>query len=175
VYWFGTENVAPGQYQPTAEALKAHLQALYSGWHEPIPQLIAETSPADILHHDIYDLEPLTTWIDQHVVLLGDAAHAMTPNLGQGACQAIEDAYALAHYLASASSIEAALAYYQLLRLPRAKNIMQQSRQIGAAGQLNNPMLCWVRNQAVRLMPASIRDRSLNTVVNYDVTRALSL
>src|SRR5690606_30099983 len=80
VYWFGTENAPAGQHAATAEATKAHLQALFAAWHDPIPQLLAETNVADILHHDIYDIETPENWIDGRVVLLGDAAHAMTPN-----------------------------------------------------------------------------------------------
>jgi 2-polyprenyl-6-methoxyphenol hydroxylase-like FAD-dependent oxidoreductase len=108
VYWFGTQNSPRDQRYDTAEGLKTQLQAMFADWHAPIPQIIAETPAADILHHDIYDIVPLTTWANGRVVLLGDAAHAMTPNLGQGACQAIEDAYALARCLKSGSSIPAA-------------------------------------------------------------------
>src|SRR5690606_15009716 len=119
---------------------------LYAKWHDPIADLIAETPTEAILHHDVYDIAPLSTWQDKRVILLGDAAHAMTPNLGQGACQAIEDGYALAQCLANHSPIDRALAQYQALRMPRTKQIMQQSRQIGLVGQLENPLICYLRN-----------------------------
>ncbi len=107
--------------------------------------------------------------------MLGDAAHAMTPNLGQGACQAIEDAYALAYYLASVADIEAAFAHYQAIRLPRAQSIVRQSRRIGAAGQLHNPILCLARNVALKMTPERVRDRSLSAVVGYDISAAVSV
>lgn len=66
------------------------------GWHEPIPALLAATPPEAVLCHDIYDLDPLPSYAKGRIVLLGDAAHAMTPFLAQGACQALEDAVVLA-------------------------------------------------------------------------------
>lgn len=169
VYWFGTENTPEGRHFASGEAMKAHVQSLFVNWHSPIPQLIAVADANDLLHHDIYDIPSLNSWVDGRVALLGDAAHAMTPNLGQGACQAIEDAYAIAHYLVGVSNINDALKQYQEVRLPRTTAIKRQSHQIGSVGQIENPLICWVRNQVVRIVPESIRDRGLNTVVNYRI------
>ena len=83
VYWFCTDNAPAGQFYE-ASARKQHLQSLYAGWHQPVEVLIAETPASDILHHDVYDIAALAGWQDGHVILSGDAAHAMTPNLGQG-------------------------------------------------------------------------------------------
>lgn len=173
VYWFCTDNV-PANVRYDAIARKQYIQRLYSGWHEPIADLIAETAEDAILHHDIYDIAPLSTWQDGHVILLGDAAHAMTPNLGQGACQAIEDAYALAYCLAGNENIHMGLAQYQALRMPRTKQIMQQSRQIGKVGQLDNPLICWMRNRVVKLVPENIRNQSLHQVAAYDIKDEMS-
>lgn len=172
VYWFCTDN-APENVRYDKKATKAYIQNLYAGWHEPIDDLIAETAEESILHHDISDIAPLSTWQDGSVILLGDAAHAMTPNLGQGACQAIEDAYALAHCLAGNETIAIGLAQYQALRIPRAKQIMQQSRQIGKVGQLENPLLCWLRNRIVKLVPENIRNESIAQVAGYDIKHQL--
>lgn len=174
VYWFATENIAEGQRTASAETAKAHLQSLFADWHHPIPQLLAETGASEILHHDIYDIAPLDTWTDDCVVLLGDAAHAMTPNLGQGACQAIEDAYAIAACLASRNGVADALKRYESIRLPRTRSIMGQSHQIGVAGQLENSVLCRLRNLAVKLVPDRIRDRSLNAVIDYDIVQTVA-
>jgi len=170
VYWFCTDNAPAGQrYQPV-EA-KQYIEGLYGDWHDPIADLIRATPVSAILHHDIYDLAPLSSWQDGRAVLLGDAAHAMTPNLGQGACQAIEDAYALAHCLANSNTVEQGIADYQAVRLPRAKQIVQQSRQIGRVGQLDNAIICWIRNQAVKLVPSGIRNQGINQVAAYDINR----
>ncbi|MFF5244464.1 FAD-dependent monooxygenase [Streptosporangium sp. NPDC000095] len=76
----------------------AELRRLFGDWHSPIPELLAAASSEKVLRNDIrYLATPLPAMHRGRVALLGDAAHAMTPNLGQGACQAIEDAVVLAH------------------------------------------------------------------------------
>jgi 2-polyprenyl-6-methoxyphenol hydroxylase-like FAD-dependent oxidoreductase len=85
------------------------------------------------------------------VVLLGDAAHAMTPNIGQGAGMAMEDAAVLAEELASASGdVPAALQRYTARRQPRVELVMRVSRQVGDDGQRSNPLACWLRNRRLR-------------------------
>lgn len=60
------------------------------------------------------------------------------------------------------------------MRIPRVHQIMSQSRQIGQAGQVENPMLCWLRNQVVKNIPSGIRNRALNAVAEYDIRAAIS-
>jgi 2-polyprenyl-6-methoxyphenol hydroxylase-like FAD-dependent oxidoreductase len=172
IYWFATGNL-PAEKRFTGAESKAYLLRQFADWYEPIPELIASTSAESILYHPIYDIEPLERWLDGHVVLLGDAAHAMTPNMGQGACQAIEDAYALAWALGNCPNIDEALRQYEALRLPRAASIMSRSRQIGKVGQLSNPLLCWLRNNAVKFLPGGMRDDALNAVIHYDIRQAI--
>lgn len=171
IYWFATENVPAGKrYSP--ESTKSHVQNLFANWHDPIPALLEATEAEQILHHDIYDIDALDSWSDGRVVLLGDAAHAMTPNMGQGACQAIEDAYVLGKILGEETE-KSALIDYQNIRMARVQQIMSQSRQIGQAGQLENTALCWLRNQVVKNMPSNIRNRALNAVIEYDIRAVL--
>lgn len=172
IYWFATGNL-PAEKRFTGAESKAYLLRQFADWYDPIPELLAVTPAERILYHPIYDIEPLESWFDGRLVLLGDAAHAMTPNMGQGACQAIEDAYALAWALGNCTSIEAALKQYESLRLPRAASIMSRSRQIGKVGQLSNPLLCWLRNTAVKYLPAGMRDEALNAVIHYDIRKAV--
>jgi 2-polyprenyl-6-methoxyphenol hydroxylase-like FAD-dependent oxidoreductase len=182
IYWFATNNL-PAEKRFTGAESKAHLLREFANWFDPIPELIAATSAEAILYHPISDIEPLERWVDGRVALLGDAAHAMTPNMGQGACQAIEDAYALGHALGGVLSLRAAdknnrsvkmaLAQYESLRLPRASIIMSRSRQIGKVGQLTNPLLCFLRDTAIKLLPSSTRDEALNAVIHYDILKAL--
>ena len=80
-------------------------------------------------------------------VLLGDAAHAMTPNIGQGAGMAMEDAAVLAAELASGAEIEHALANYARRRKPRVEAVMRISRSVGEDGQRSGPLACWLRNR----------------------------
>ena len=106
VYWFATANAPEGEKDGPPGDLtgaKAKLLHLFSRWHRPVADLVEAAEEGTILRTDIYDREPLgERWGEGKVTLLGDAAHPMTPNLGQGACQAIEDAVVLARCLGEA-------------------------------------------------------------------------
>ena len=167
VYWYATDNVPDGQREPAAET-KARLTALFAGWHDPIPALVRATDDAAILRNDIYDRDPVDRWGSGRVTLLGDAAHPMTPNLGQGACQAIEDALVLARHLASGTSPESALRRYESERIPRTGSIVTASRRFGALFQVESPAFCRVRDLMLRLIPASVTHRSLKKVAGYE-------
>jgi 2-polyprenyl-6-methoxyphenol hydroxylase-like FAD-dependent oxidoreductase len=101
------------------------------GWHEPIPSLIEATPEDAVIHIDIRDLDPLPTYVRGRVALLGDAAHAMSPDRGQGAGQSLEDAVVLAAALAGEPSIEAALGRYDAERRPRTQATARGARADG--------------------------------------------
>ena len=82
-------------------------------------------------------------------VLLGDAAHAMTPNIGQGAGMAMEDAAVLAEELASGAEIEHALGNYARRRKPRVETVMRISREVGKDGQRSFAPACWLRDRRI--------------------------
>ncbi|WP_027341186.1 FAD-dependent monooxygenase [Hamadaea tsunoensis] len=107
----------------------AELHRLYADWPDPIPALLARIDPAAILHHGLYHLEPLRSFVDGSVALLGDAAHAMTPELGQGACQALIDAAALAEALAD-GDVPAGLRRYDAVRRKPAQRMARNSARV---------------------------------------------
>ncbi|MFF9850906.1 FAD-dependent monooxygenase [Streptomyces litmocidini] len=150
--WHAVLNSPPGVRHPDPLAVLRHR---FRDWHEPIPALLAATRPEAVLHHDIHELAtPLPAFTAGRVALLGDAAHAMTPNLGQGACQALEDAVSLAAALATASGVGAALARYDAERRPRSQSVARAARQAGRMGQqLSHPVAVSVRNTALRAAP----------------------
>ncbi len=111
VYCFATANVDEG----TDGGDLATFRRRFGDWHDPVPRLLEEVDEAALLHHDLYDLPPLSTYVEGRVALVGDAAHAMTPNLGQGACQALEDAVVLAR-----CATDSDLSAYDTERRPRA-------------------------------------------------------
>ena len=164
-YWFALVN-GPKPHDAPAAAPMALLTRLFGAWHAPIPSLLAATS--HFLCDDIHELPPLRHWGNGRVTLLGDAAHAMTPNLGQGACQAIEDAVILADCLSPGDTDPAtALRTYEGLRRARVIGIQKGARRLGAVGQLANPVLCALRNLAMRATPTAVAARRMEAIWTY--------
>ncbi|MFT4147648.1 MAG: FAD-dependent oxidoreductase [Micrococcaceae bacterium] len=156
VYWYATLNTPADTVFPD-ELQK--LQQEFSDWHEPVSECIAATEAEEILHHDIYDLNKvLPSFVRGRTVLLGDAAHAMVPNLGQGAGQAIEDAATLVYLLryATEKNFDALLNEYTNIRQKRTKAIFDRSRMVSRFVQVANPLAVEVRNASLRLTPGSI-------------------
>jgi 2-polyprenyl-6-methoxyphenol hydroxylase-like FAD-dependent oxidoreductase len=167
VYWYATDNVPEGQREPPLET-KARLTRLFADWHEPIPELIRSTGEDVILRNDIYDRDPAGRWGSGRITLLGDAAHPMTPNLGQGACQAIEDALVLACRLASGGNVNTSLRQYESERTARTSFIVKASRRVGELFQIESRPFCELRNLAMRLTPAAMTYRSLRQLAGYE-------
>ncbi|MGW0825766.1 FAD-dependent monooxygenase [Streptomyces sp. NPDC002845] len=158
--WHAVLNSPPGVRH--ADALDA-MRRRFGDWHDPIPELLDATEPDDVLHHDIHELAtPLPAFTAGRTALLGDAAHAMTPNLGQGACQALEDAATLAAALATEPTVESALARYDVTRRPRSQSVARAGRRAGRMGQqLTHPLAIAVRNTALRLAPSRATVRTI--------------
>ena len=132
----------------------AELVRLFGRWHEPIPGLLAITRPQDVLRHDVAELAaPLPSFHRGRAALLGDAAHPMTPNLGQGACQALEDA-AVISWLAAGTGPDAVtgmLARYTAARLPRTTDVVRWSRRAATMTTWAWPPAVAFRNTVARL------------------------
>jgi 2-polyprenyl-6-methoxyphenol hydroxylase-like FAD-dependent oxidoreductase len=167
VYWFGVATMPAGTVLPDEHAA---VTARFAGWHDPIPELLAATQPAAVTRSDVHDLAgPVPTFRHGRCVLLGDAAHAMTPDLGQGANQALEDAATLARLLAAvaadpappAREVSAALDAYDRLRRPRTQRIARRARGLGAVAQARGPVTSRLRDGLLRLTPPSAAARQL--------------
>lgn len=169
VYWFCTANAPAGARDPV-EGPHAQLQARFGGFHAPIPELIRRTPRERILRTDIHDRPPVDSWSRGRVTLLGDAAHPMTPNLGQGGCQAIEDAVVLARCLTRHPSIATALAAYERARIGRANRIVKQAWSFGRLGQLENRAGIRVRDALLRMTPESFQRRQLRQFLRFELT-----
>lgn len=141
VYWFLTKNAPQG-----TRLAKADAKELCRHWAAPIPEIIEGTAEDAILQNDIVDRPPLRWWGRGCVTLLGDAAHACTPNLGQGACQALEDAVVLAQCLRDVRPVESALREYERVRVPRTAAVVRNSWRTGRLLQLDRPALEALRN-----------------------------
>ena len=106
------------------------------------------------------------------MTLLGDAAHPMTPDLGQGACQAIEDAVELARCLGHRETgATAALGLYEARRIRRTAWIVRGSRRTGRIAQLKNPLVCRLRDAALRALPLRLQMKQLEAVMGATSSR----
>jgi 2-polyprenyl-6-methoxyphenol hydroxylase-like FAD-dependent oxidoreductase len=166
VYWFATRNVPEGA-DDGLEGRKRALLALFGQWHPSIKALLTATPEHAILRNDIYDLKPLKHWSMGHVTLLGDAAHLMTPNLGQGACQALEDAVVLTACFCRTNTIPEALQQYEQERIPRTSAIVTQSARTGKIAQWEHPLACRIRNQLIKLVPPSFQMKQFEAVIGH--------
>jgi len=153
IYWFAVADAPAGG---TDGHVRAELMARFGEWHDPVPAVLRATPADRILRTDIFDRDPIERWHDRRVVLLGDAAHPMTPNLGQGAAQAIEDAGALADSLAANRTVEDALASYEAVRVPRTRSFVLASRRFGNVAQWRHPLAVAARDLAMRLTPERV-------------------
>jgi FAD-dependent urate hydroxylase len=165
VYWFLTKNAPPGGMQGTPLEKKQQMQELVKGWHEPIPSMIEATEAQTIIHTELNELESLDQWHKGRVVLLGDAAHAMTPNLGQGACQAIEDAVTLGYCLKEVGDIEASLDLYERKRVERVRRIVADSRRFGEVAHNEASPPCLLRGEPFQEIFRSIYVEPLEWIV----------
>lgn len=100
--------------------------------------------------------------------LLGDPAHPMTPNLGQGGCQAIEDAVVLARALQGSTTVEEALRRYEKARVRRANAIVTQSFRAGRVAQWESALLVRLRDALLRRMPPSALLRQFERAARFD-------
>jgi 2-polyprenyl-6-methoxyphenol hydroxylase-like FAD-dependent oxidoreductase len=167
-YWFATKN-APEGAPDDPQGRKAEIVRRFSGWHEPIAEIADATGEDAILRNDVYYLEPLPRWRAGRLVLVGDAAHATTPGVGQGAAQAIEDAVVLADRLAHSDEPRSALAEYEAIRRPRAELVLEMSRRADKAAQLAGPLGWRFRNALVRRLPEWAQRRQLEPLVRHEL------
>lgn len=155
VYWFACVNApeADEYYRSMTPKNVAHL---FRHYPKIVSRFIKEVEPESFLHHDLYDIAPLSTFHYKRILLLGDAAHATTPNMGQGAGQAIEDAYELMCALEAENSIAAAFKHFDIARVEKTKKVIELSRQIGWAAQWDHRALVAFRNTVFPFIPTSL-------------------
>jgi len=159
IYWYAAANADEAQRNP--DELRG-VRGRFGTWHEPIPAVLAHTPPQAVLRHDIYRLPKLDSYCRGSVVLLGDAAHAMTPNLGQGGGQALEDAIVLAAAIGHAGNVATALSQYDHERRARTQAMSRTATwQLRFGQQLRSPIAVAVRNTAVALTPNRVALRAI--------------
>lgn len=146
--WYATALVPPGGRHPDGEL--AALRARFGHWHRGVREVLGRLEPDEILRHDLYQIAtPLPRYRDGNVALIGDAAHAMTPDLGRGAGEALVDAVTLAECLAGTATVDAGLVGYDARRRRPTQRLVRLSHRVGRVAQARR--FTPVRDAAVRL------------------------
>ncbi|ORB26243.1 FAD-dependent oxidoreductase [Mycolicibacterium parafortuitum] len=153
-YWFATERTPEGSTSPGGE--HAYLTAKLAGWAEPIPRLVAATDPADLLRNDLYDRGQATHWSRGRAVLIGDAAHPMRPHLGQGGCQALEDAAILARFVDLTPDLATAFHRFGAYRKGRVRRLVREAELIGRVLNFRPAALGGLASRATALIPERV-------------------
>ena len=167
IYWFACLN-APQNDKRMQSAQINDLLAFFKDYHAPIPAILANTKNEDMLWNDIIDLKPIDQYAFGNIVLIGDAAHATTPNMGQGACQAVEDAVVLADEIKLDSDCVKAFKQFETRRVKRTQYITNRSRTIGEIAQTDSKLLSGLRNFVFRCLPAGLRTQQLKELYEVD-------
>lgn len=162
-YWFAVVNKAILNQEK-------NINNIFKDFHPDIKNIILNTLEDNVIFNEIIDLQPIKKWTENNSCLIGDAAHATTPNFGQGACQAVEDAYVLMRLLEKEKNYKVAFKKYESLRMKKAHFLVDTSWKIGKIAQNEHRLFISLRNAALPLIPSFIKNNQLEKVfvIAYD-------
>lgn len=161
-YWFATQRSAEGRQRPEGEL--AYLRRTLAHWADPVPAILAATPPEKVLRNDLYDRTPARQWSRGPVVVVGNAAHPMRPHLGQGGCQALEDAAILAGFVGRCDDLPSAFAAFAAFRRPRTTALVRESRMIGRIVNLRPSLVSAAATRATAVVPEALLTRHLASI-----------
>jgi 2-polyprenyl-6-methoxyphenol hydroxylase-like FAD-dependent oxidoreductase len=168
LYWFVSESRVEPE-APFVPGDRDHLASLVSGWHDPVQAAIASTPPEAISGTGIYARPPAGRWGLERVTLLGDAAHPMTPDLSQGAAQALEDAVVLAASLRDVDDPVIGLRAYEALRRRRTAPIVKRSRAAGRLAQSSGRFGTSLRDFVMGSLPNRLHGIQQGRIVDTEL------
>jgi 2-polyprenyl-6-methoxyphenol hydroxylase-like FAD-dependent oxidoreductase len=169
LYWFACIN-APQDDMTKKNFTIGDLHRHFAAYHSLIPRLLKMTRNEQLIWGDIIDLKPLTRFAFDKVLLIGDAAHATTPNMGQGACMAIEDAVILANLLQHSPNVESTFKVFEEKRIGRTTKIVRDSWRVGKLAQMDNFLLIGLRNLALRFTPPGVAENQMKFITDISFT-----
>ena len=167
IYWYACINTTPGN-KTLQQFSITDIADRFSRFHDPVVQVILATAPGHMVWGDICDLAPLKRFAFDQLVLIGDAAHATTPNLGQGACMAIEDAVILADELKRNSNVAHAFRSFEQRRIQRTTHIVNESWRMGRIAQMDQPVPVFLRNLLLSMLPSKLSQQRMKAIVAAD-------
>lgn len=151
VYWYALKSFKKNKTEFSINNLTQY----FNDYNLLVKDIIDSTEKEQIHTAEISDLKPTNIWHKENICLIGDSVHATTPNMGQGACQAVEDAFVLSECL-DKYEMTKAFTEFQNLRLPKAHQVTKASWLVGKIAHISNPILIGLRNQMLRLIPSSV-------------------
>lgn len=165
VYWFAVQK-APEGGKDDPQGVSARLKGLFSSFHPFITELIDSTPTEKIIRSDIHDLARLERWHRGPVALIGDAAHATTPNMGQGACQGIEDAWFLSQAMSRELSFDQAFAQFENDRRAKVDYVVNNSWRFGQMA--HNPAGRFLMRTLMKLLPESATEKQMQRLLQVE-------
>jgi 2-polyprenyl-6-methoxyphenol hydroxylase-like FAD-dependent oxidoreductase len=160
VYWYACVN-------EKSFGRSTEIADIFNDFDSLVLQLIEATVSENIICNTISDLAPIPQWYSANLCLIGDAAHATTPNMGQGACQAIEDAYIIGKLLENSQDFNTIFKTFQNIRRKKVDYIVNTSRTIGKVSQ-------WERGNSLRnflmgLIPESMNQKMAKKIIELEM------
>ncbi len=149
------------------EKIQQEMLAIYGGYYEPIPTLIRNSYAP--VKNNIHDIQSLEQWSAGRVLLIGDAAHAVSPNAGQGASQALEDAILLAKMLRDCGDNAQMFAQFEAERKPRVERIVAEGRRQGDNKQTVNPFQERIREVMMSVFAKPFMERQFDWLFRYKI------
>ncbi|MMZ57578.1 3-hydroxybenzoate 6-hydroxylase 1 [compost metagenome] len=168
VYWYALINSQANDPRFSAYTID-DLYNHFKTYHDPIPNILKNAKKHQMIHRDIMDIVPMKQFFDKRIVFIGDAAHALTPNLGQGACQAIEDARILVECIQKNADYQEAFIEYDKKRRNRIEKISNQAWKIGKIAQMESKALTALRNQVMKQTPQWIYQRQAHDLYKFQL------
>lgn len=171
IYWYAVISDAVADF--AVEDTAAFRRKFAPMWNETVRDMLTTTPDSTIIAAPLMDRLPSPAWHTDRVVLLGDAIHPTTPNMGQGACMAIESAWALAHCLSVDPNPRAAFTRYHAMRAARTRTITTQSFRMGRLFQTMSPMKAQLRDFVFSHAPAALQERAMVKLLSETPLRAI--